>query len=186
MTEWIKKKMNKKPLAKSHNYEVDSNRISKPRKRSLINSKESQKCAKKITTSLNNNSSLKTNAIQSKNKPDPFKPTGCLFGNLVQETKHRYKQYLSDIKDGLNWKCLVSAIFIFSLCLAPSLTFGGVLATKTHYMFGINEMLIATASNGIFFSLFSGQPLMLFGSTGPMIVFEEMLFIVKKTLLVII
>ncbi len=45
-------------------------------------------------------------------------------------------------------------------------------------MFGVNEMLMATAANGIFFALFSGQPLMIFGSTGPMIVFEEMLFIV--------
>ena len=37
-------------------------------------------------------------------------------------------------------------------------------------------MLIATSLNGIVFGLFSGQPLMIFGATGPFLIFEEMLY----------
>ena len=39
-------------------------------------------------------------------------------------------------------------------------------------------MLIATSLNGIIAGLFSGQPLMIFGPTGPFLVFEEMLYLV--------
>jgi len=185
MTEWIQKKMKKKPLSK-HNHAPTVQ--PRKRRRSLIPSKETKKNVKQVTTVSSQGSVLDTvtNDKNKKKRPDPFKPTGCLFGTLIQEATHRYKLYWSDIRDGLNWKCLVSAIFIFSLCLAPALTFGGVLATKTSDMFGINELLIATASNGVFFALFSGQPLMLFGSTGPMIVFEEMLYIVSNPLLKLI
>ena len=37
-------------------------------------------------------------------------------------------------------------------------------------------MLIATSINGVISGLFSGQPLMIFGATGPFLVFEEMLY----------
>jgi hypothetical protein len=37
-------------------------------------------------------------------------------------------------------------------------------------------MLIATSLNGVIFGLFSGQPLMILGATGPFLVFEEMLY----------
>ena len=55
-------------------------------------------------------------------------------------------------------------------------SFGGILAEKTDRWFGINEMLIATSLNGVIFGLFSGQPLMILGATGPFLVFEEMLY----------
>ncbi len=120
---------------------------------------------------------------EDENKYDPFKPTNRLFGTLFSETRIRYKQYWSDIRDGLNLQCLIASIYTFTICLAPTLTFGGILADKTDDWFGINEMLIAVAANGLFFAIFSGQPLMIFGSTGPMLVFEEMLYIVSETLL---
>ena len=40
-------------------------------------------------------------------------------------------------------------------------------------------MLLATSINGIVFALFSGQPLMIFGATGPFLVIEEMLYFVS-------
>ena len=38
------------------------------------------------------------------------------------------------------------------------------------------EQLLAAAIGGVLFSLFSGQPLTILGATGPMLVFEEILF----------
>ena len=116
---------------------------------------------------------------QPKQKFDPFKRTRIPFGSLVAEIKHRYKTYASDLTDGLSLHCLIAAIFIFTVCLAPALCFGGILAEKSDQWFGVNEMLLATSLNGIFFGLFSGQPLMIFGATGPFLVFEEMIFIVS-------
>ena len=40
-------------------------------------------------------------------------------------------------------------------------------------------MLLATSLNGIIAGLFSGQPLMIYGATGPFLVFEEMLYYVN-------
>ena len=56
-------------------------------------------------------------------------------------------------------------------------------ADKTDQIFGVNEMLLATSINGIIFALFSGQPLMIFGATGPFLVLEEMLYYVRTLLL---
>ena len=58
---------------------------------------------------------------------DPFKRTGCLFGGLLSEMKNRYSHYIDDITDGLNMRCFVSFIFIFTVCFSPALTFGGIL-----------------------------------------------------------
>ena len=112
-------------------------------------------------------------------KFDPFKRSRVPFGSFVNELKHRYKKYTSDLIDGLSLHCLIASIFIFTVCVAPALCFGGILAEKSDQWFGINEMLLATSLNGIFFGLFSGQPLMIFGATGPFLVFEEMLYIVR-------
>ena len=120
--------------------------------------------------------------FEARRKFDPFEKTGYPFGCLYYETKHRYSKYFSDIKDGLNLHCLVTFIFIFTVCFAPALwyfilfylfyfivfyficgSFAGILEDKTDHWFGLNELLIATSLNGMFFALFSGQPLMIFG-----------------------
>jgi solute carrier family 4 (anion exchanger), member 2 len=107
---------------------------------------------------------------------NPFQRTGRLFGCLIKEVKYRYSKYASDFTDAFNWHCMISLIFLFTVNIAPTLSFGGILADKTNHWFGVNEMLIGTSVNGIIFSLFSGQPLMIMGPTGPFLVFEEMLF----------
>ena len=62
--------------------------------------------------------------------------------------------------------------------LYKALCFAGILEHKTNHWFGLNEVLIATCINGMIFALFSGQPLIIFGATGPFLVFEEFLYIV--------
>lgn len=58
---------------------------------------------------------------------DPFKRTGFPFGSLVKEIRYRYSKYLSDITDGLNLHCFIAMVFIFTVCFAPALCFGGIL-----------------------------------------------------------
>lgn len=61
-------------------------------------------------------------------KFDPFKRTGYPFGCLYYETKNRYSKYISDIKDGFNFHCFISFIFIFTVCFTP-----GIQSKKSYY-----------------------------------------------------
>ncbi|CAF4988494.1 unnamed protein product [Rotaria socialis] len=72
---------------------------------------------------------------------------------------------------------------MFIACLAPALTFGGIIADKTNNRLGVNEMLIAASVNGFLFAFVSGQPLLILGPTGPFLVFEEMVYDVSKSII---
>jgi hypothetical protein len=67
-------------------------------------------------------------------------------------------------------------LFLFFACLAPAVTFGGVMAVETGGAIGAVEMILATAVCGIAFALFSGQPLVVLGGTGPLLIFTAMLY----------
>jgi len=56
-----------------------------------------------------------------------------------------------------------------------------VVGDKTHNMIGISETLLATSAAGILFALLSGQPLVIVGTTGPLLLFDESLFGVRIT-----
>lgn len=70
-------------------------------------------------------------------KFDPFKKTGRMFGSLLKEIKHRYSKYVSDLTDGLNLNCFIAFVFVFTLCIAPALCFGGILG-KVCLRFTVN------------------------------------------------
>jgi len=55
-------------------------------------------------------------------------------------------------------------------------------ADKTKNFIGISETLVATSVSGVIFSLFSGQPLLIVGTTGPLLLFDEALFTVSLRL----
>ncbi|CAM4764302.1 unnamed protein product [Rotaria magnacalcarata] len=111
-----------------------------------------------------------------KQDEDPFQRSGFVFGGVYREMRRRYEHYKSDFFDAFSLNCLVSLIFMFIACLAPALTFGGIIADKTNNRLGVNEMLIASSVNGFLFGFVSGQPLLILGPTGPFLVFEEMVY----------
>ncbi|MDD9971721.1 MAG: PTS sugar transporter subunit IIA [Myxococcales bacterium] len=101
---------------------------------------------------------------------DPLEPTGQLFGGVRRDLQRRLPHYLSDLRDGLHSKTLSAIGFMFFACLAPTVTFGGVMAERTGGAIGVAEMLVATGIGGVVYSLLSGQPLIILGGTGPMLV----------------
>ncbi|XP_064646030.1 band 3 anion transport protein-like isoform X3 [Lineus longissimus] len=107
---------------------------------------------------------------------DPLLRTKRVFGGLVNDVKIRYPFYLSDIKDGLNSQCFAAFIFIYFACLAPAITFGGLLGEKTNGWMGVGEMFVGVCVCGLIFTVFSGQPLLILGHTGPLLVFEEAMY----------
>ncbi|XP_065051881.1 band 3 anion transport protein-like isoform X2 [Rhopilema esculentum] len=104
---------------------------------------------------------------------NPFIRTGHIFGGLIREFRRKKAHFVSDFKDGLNLRCAIALIFIFFATLAPTITFGGLLGKKTDGWLGVQETLIATSFGGILFALFAGQPLIIIGTTGPILVFEQ-------------
>ncbi|XP_056610198.1 anion exchange protein 3 isoform X3 [Triplophysa dalaica] len=104
---------------------------------------------------------------------DPLKRSGIPFGGLIHDIRRRYPRYISDLKDGIDTQCLAAIIFIYFAALSPTITFGGLLGEKTQGMMGVSELIISTATVGVLFSLLAGQPLLIIGFSGPLLVFEE-------------
>ncbi|XP_035906907.1 electroneutral sodium bicarbonate exchanger 1 isoform X9 [Anopheles stephensi] len=102
--------------------------------------------------------------------------TGRLFGGLVNDLKRKAPFYLSDFKDGLSMQCVASWIFLYFACLSPIITFGGLLGTATGNNIAAMESLVSGFVCGIGYGFFSGQPLTILGSTGPVLVFETIVY----------
>lgn len=107
---------------------------------------------------------------------DPLRRTRVPFGGLVNDVKRRFPHYKSDITEGLNLQCLAAAIFMYFAALSGAITFGGLMADKTDNLIGISETLLATSAAGILFALLAGQPLIIIGATGPLLLFDESLY----------
>ncbi|XP_023806679.1 anion exchange protein 3 isoform X1 [Oryzias latipes] len=104
---------------------------------------------------------------------DPLTRSGIPFGGLIHDIRRRYPLYISDFKDALDMQCIAAVIFIYFAALSPTITFGGLLGEKTEGMMGVTELIVSTATLGVLFSLFAGQPLLIIGFSGPLLVFEE-------------
>ncbi|XP_029722115.2 band 3 anion transport protein isoform X5 [Aedes albopictus] len=106
---------------------------------------------------------------------NPLEKTHRLWGGLINDIKRRYPMYKSDIKDGLNTETLAATVFMYFAALSTAITFGGLASDKTHNLIGISETLVSASMVGIVFHLFSGQPLVIIGTTGPLLLFDEAL-----------
>ncbi|XP_050505030.1 sodium bicarbonate cotransporter 3 isoform X2 [Diabrotica virgifera virgifera] len=102
--------------------------------------------------------------------------TGILFGGLINDIKRKTPFYLSDFKDALAMQCIASWIFLYFACLSPIITFGGLLSEATGKNMAAMESLVSGFVCGIGYGLFSGQPLSILGSTGPVLVFETIVY----------
>ncbi|KAJ8000372.1 hypothetical protein DPEC_G00204140 [Dallia pectoralis] len=102
--------------------------------------------------------------------------TGRIFGGLLMDVKRKAPFYWSDIRDSLNLQCLASVLFLYCACMSPVITFGGLLGEATKGNISAIESLFGASLTGVAFSLFAGQPLTILGSTGPVLVFEKILF----------
>lgn len=56
--------------------------------------------------------------------------------------------------------------------ILPALAFSLDMFTKTGMQYGVNEVLLASVLGAVVFSLFSCQPLVIVGVTGPITVFN--------------
>ena len=110
-------------------------------------------------------------------EPDSLAYTGRLFGGLIQDVRRRLPHYASDFRDGFHSKSVASTLFLFFACLAPAVTFGGIMAELTDNHIGAVEMIVASAFCGVTYALLAGQPLIILGGTDPLLVFTWLLYV---------
>lgn len=108
--------------------------------------------------------------------PDGLVYSGRIAGGLIGDIKRRLPRYASDFQDGLHPKTVASTLFLFFACLAPAVTFGGIMSGLTGNEIGAVEMIAASAICGVIYALLSGQPLIILGGTGPLLVFTGILY----------
>ncbi|XP_068425591.1 sodium bicarbonate cotransporter 3-like isoform X2 [Clinocottus analis] len=102
--------------------------------------------------------------------------TGRIFGGLVDDVRRKAPFLWSDVRDAFSLQCLASVLFLYCACMSPVITFGGLLGEATNGDISAIESLLGASLTGVAYSLFSGQPLTILGSTGPVLVFEKILF----------
>ncbi|XP_078062764.1 electrogenic sodium bicarbonate cotransporter 1-like isoform X4 [Mustelus asterias] len=112
--------------------------------------------------------------------PDELKKTGKLFGGFVADIKRKIPWFASDFYDALSIQSLSAVLFIYLGTVTNAITFGGLLGDATENMQGVLESFLGTAVSGAVFCLFAGQPLTILSSTGPVLVFERLLFSFSK------
>ena len=122
--------------------------------------------------------------------PDDFEHPECInaeyylkphlipFNGLLSDIKNVLNpyRYWTDFRDGFNLQCLMVICFVFFACLGPTLVFGGLYGEKTEQQIGEIESLLASLVFGVIFSLFAGQPILILGASGPLLIFDEIIF----------
>lgn len=108
--------------------------------------------------------------------PNPLERSKKPWGGLINDLKRRYPHFKSDILDGLNAQCAAAALFMYFAALSGAIAFGGLTGDKTDNYMGISETLVCTSVAGVIFAILSGQPIIIIGSTGPLLLFDESLY----------
>ncbi|XP_026202558.1 sodium bicarbonate cotransporter 3-like isoform X3 [Anabas testudineus] len=108
--------------------------------------------------------------------PPELQRTGKIFGGLILDVKRKVPFFWSDFRDSFSLQCLASVLFLYCACMSPVITFGGLLGEATKGNISAIESLFGASLTGVAYSFFAGQPLTILGSTGPVLVFEKILF----------
>ncbi|XP_041109029.1 electrogenic sodium bicarbonate cotransporter 1-like isoform X6 [Polyodon spathula] len=111
---------------------------------------------------------------------EELKKTGRFCGGLVLDIRRKIPFFASDFYDALSIQSLSAILFIYLATVTNAITFGGLLGDATDNMQGVLESFLGTAVSGAVFCLFCGQPLIILSSTGPVLVFERLLFNFSK------
>lgn len=138
--------------------------------------KRKENALKKVVETVDVTKALLATGGDDKKPLNPLERTKRPWGGLINDLTRRYPHYKSDITDGFNAQCLAAAIFMYFAAVSGAIAFGGLTGDKTENYIGICETLLSTSIAGIIFALFGGQPILILGTTGPLLLFDESLF----------
>ncbi|XP_048378972.1 electrogenic sodium bicarbonate cotransporter 4 isoform X10 [Stegostoma tigrinum] len=107
--------------------------------------------------------------------------TGRFCGGLILDIKRKLPWLPSDFYEAFHIQSVSTILFIYLGCITNAITFGGLLGDATDNYQGVIESFLGTAFTGAVFCLFGGQPLTILSSTGPILIFEKLLFDFSKS-----
>ncbi|XP_038641227.1 electrogenic sodium bicarbonate cotransporter 4 isoform X3 [Scyliorhinus canicula] len=107
--------------------------------------------------------------------------TGRFCGGLILDIKRKLPWMPSDFYEAFHIQSVSTILFIYLGCITNAITFGGLLGDATENYQGVIESFLGTAFTGTVFCLFGGQPLTILSSTGPILIFEKLLFDFSKS-----
>ncbi|XP_035861681.1 sodium bicarbonate cotransporter 3-like isoform X1 [Sander lucioperca] len=132
---------------------------------------------RKMASAANGSAHVYDSIKEAEHQTGPeLQRTGRIFGGLVNDVRRKTPFLWSDIRDAVSLQCLASVLFLYCACMSPVITFGGLLGEATKGNISAIESLFGASLTGVAYSLFAGQPLTILGSTGPVLVFEKILF----------
>ncbi|KAL2296274.1 hypothetical protein Nmel_018574 [Mimus melanotis] len=102
------------------------------------------------------------------------------IGEELAWTGRKLPWFPSDFYEGFHIQSISAILFIYLGCITNAITFGGLLGDATDNYQGVMESFLGTAMAGSMFCLFAGQPLIILSSTGPILIFEKLLFDFSK------
>ncbi|KAF9013359.1 HCO3 transporter family-domain-containing protein [Cyathus striatus] len=98
------------------------------------------------------------------------------FGaGIIQDVKARAPWYISDWTDAWNYRVVPATALIFFANVLPGIAFSLDLIETTK-QYGVAEVLLASFMAAFIFSIFGAQPLTIAGVTGPITVFNKVIF----------
>ncbi|KAI5287994.1 hypothetical protein KEM54_005559 [Ascosphaera aggregata] len=103
-----------------------------------------------------------------------------LFRGMWNDVRRRAPYYLSDWLDAWNYRVVPATIYMYFANILPALAFSLDMFEKTDESYGVNEVLLASVLGSVVFSLFSAQPLVIVGVTGPITVFNYTVYDIVK------
>lgn len=83
---------------------------------------------------------------------------------------------MSDVTDGLRPQVLAAALFVSLGTLTNAVMFGALLGDATYNLQGVVESVVGVALAGGVFCLVAAQPLIVLSCSGPILIFERILF----------
>ncbi|CAF2050204.1 unnamed protein product [Rotaria magnacalcarata] len=98
--------------------------------------------------------------------------------DMYMDLTRRLPHYLSDFYDIFNThrgsqKVLSTAVFLYFACLLPSIAFGVLNSQVTNDQISVPKAVASQCLGGLFFSIFSGQPLIVVMTTAPLTIYVK-------------
>ncbi|CCF58047.1 hypothetical protein KAFR_0D03990 [Kazachstania africana CBS 2517] len=114
-----------------------------------------------------------------KQKRRHFPPLGK---GIYMDFKDRFPYYWQDWRDAWDYRVIPSLVETYFNNLLPAIAFAQDAFDRTDNLYGVNEILLASALGGVVFGLFAGQPLCIVGVTGPITIFNYTVYSIIKPL----
>lgn len=133
---------------------------------------DGQRSHKKSLTASNHNIS----------KDLEFHKRRCPFARgLREDLARRLPYYISDYKDGFRGhktpqKVISTTFFLYFACILPAIAFGVLNDHNTHGKIDVKRVIIGQVIGGLFYGVFSGQPLLVQLTTAPLAIYIKIIY----------